>query len=254
MTAVAWVLDLDGVIWLADDVIPGAPEALERLRCEDGPLAFVTNNSFARRADVGAKLSRMGIDPGDDVVTSAAAAATLLEPGETVLVCGGPGVVEAVEGRGCHIVHAGDAPDAVDVVIVGYNPAFDYTLLTTATTAIRSGARFVATNDDATYPTPRGPIPGTGALVAAIVTASGVRPVVAGKPYEAMAALVRSRCGPSGIVVGDRPDTDGRFARVLDYQFGLVLSGVTTGADLPVEPSPDLVADSLLALVDAALP
>lgn len=240
-----WVLDLDGVVWLADDPIPGSSDAITRLRATGEPIAFVTNNSYATTADVAAKLGRMGIEAGDDVITSATAAATLLNPGETVLVCGGPGVEEAIRSQGCTAVHEGDA----DAVMVGYNPAFDYTMMSAASTAVRRGARLIATNDDATYPTPGGPVPGGGAILASVVTASGVAPLIAGKPHEPMCELVHARLGPHGVAVGDRPETDGRFARALGYQFGLVLSGVTQAADLPVDPEPDVVADDLTGLV-----
>jgi len=119
-----------------------------------------------------------------------------------------------------------------------------------ASSAIRDGARFIASNDDATYPTPKGLVPGGGAIVAGIATAAGVAPEVAGKPHQAMADLVRARLGPDGTVVGDRADTDGLFARRLGYRFALVMSGVTTTADLPVQPEPDVVAASLADLVD----
>jgi HAD superfamily hydrolase (TIGR01450 family) len=255
MATMAWVLDLDGVVWLAGDAIAGAATAIRRLRHAGEQLVFVTNNSFSRPADVARRLEGIGIDAAaDDVVTSAAAAARLLTRGERVLVCGGPGVVEAVEQRGCRVVEVDAIGEGlVDAVVVGYDPAFDYSRMTSAAPAVRDGARLVATNDDGTYPTPAGPIPGAGAILASIVTASNTSPVVAGKPHEAMRELVLARCGRSGVVVGDRPDTDGRFAVALGYAFGLVLSGVTSKADLPVDPSPDLVADDLQALVDDVL-
>jgi ribonucleotide monophosphatase NagD (HAD superfamily) len=132
--------------------------------------------------------------------------------------------------------------------MVGYNPAFDYSAMSAASTAVRRGARLIATNDDATYPTPHGPVPGGGAILASVVTASGVQPLIAGKPHEAMCELVWARFGHEGIAVGDRPETDGRFARALGYRFALVLSGVTRAADLPVEPEPEVVADDLSVL------
>ncbi len=245
MSAVPWVLDLDGVVWLGDQPLAGAAEAVSRLRAAGEPVLFVTNNSYARVADVEAKLARHGIAAVGDVLTSALAAGALLQPEERVLVVGGPGVVESVERRGCRIVESGPA----DVVVVGYNPAFDYALMTAASTAVRDGARLVATNDDATYPTPLGPIPGGGAILASIERATGLAAHVAGKPHEPMAEAVRARLGADGVVVGDRPDTDGRFAITLGYRFGLVLSGVTTTADLPVVPAADLMAADLATLV-----
>ncbi len=139
-------------------------------------------------------------------------------------------------------------------VVVGFHRDFDYERMRVASAAVRNGARLIATNDDATYPTPDGPIPGGGSILASIVTAAGVAPVVAGKPYGPMVDLVRARVGPTGIGVGDRPDTDGRFARALGFDWGLVLSGVTRAVDLPVDPVPDLVAADLAALVAARPP
>jgi 4-nitrophenyl phosphatase len=136
-----------------------------------------------------------------------------------------------------------------DAVVVGFHPEFDYAAMAAAASAVRAGARLLATNDDATYPTPVGLIPGGGAILASIAVASGAVPVVAGKPYPPMVEMVRDRFGPDGVAVGDRPDTDGRFAYALGYRFGLVLSGVTTARDLPVQPAPHLVAADLAELV-----
>jgi HAD superfamily hydrolase (TIGR01450 family) len=242
---VTWVLDLDGVVWLGDQPIPGAAEAVGTLRARGERVLFATNNSFARLAEQEAKLERFGIPARGDVLTSAMAAARLVEAGERALVCGGPGIAEALEGRKATPVRDGDA----DAVVVGFHRDFDYERLRVAVRAVQRGARLIATNDDATYPTPDGPIPGGGAIVAAVSYASGVRPVVAGKPHAPMAALVREVGGETGTVVGDRPETDGAFARTLGYRFALVLSGVTDETDLPVEPAPDTVAPSLAALV-----
>jgi HAD superfamily hydrolase (TIGR01450 family) len=245
---VPFALDLDGVVWLADEPIPGAAAAVARLRATGDDVVFVTNNSSQPVAAVEAKLARHGMPAAGDVVTSAMAAASLVEPGQRVLVCGGPGVVEAVLGRGAVVVRDGTA----DAVLVGFHRDFDYERMRVAATAVRRGARLLATNDDATYPTPHGPIPGGGAILASIVTAAGVAPVVAGKPYEPMAALVRARLGATGVMVGDRADTDGRFARLLGFEFALVHSGVTV-SEAVVDPTPDRRADDLASLVDDLL-
>lgn len=245
----AWVLDLDGVVWLAGRAIPGSVEAVARLRAAGEPLAFVTNNSYLPRAEVAAALARIGVDPGDDVLTSSMAAARLVEPGETVLLCAGPGAAEELEARGARVVRDGPA----DAVVVGYHRDFDYARMTAATRAVLGGARLIATNDDSTYPTPEGLLPGGGAILASIATASGATPLVAGKPHTPMAELVRARLGATGVVVGDRFDTDGGFARTLGWRFGLVLSGVT-GPDAVPELGPDdLVAADLGAIVDRVL-
>jgi 4-nitrophenyl phosphatase len=139
-------------------------------------------------------------------------------------------------------------------VIVGFHRDFDYERLRAAATAVRRGARLIGTNDDATYPTPDGEIPGGGALLAAVAYAASAEPEVAGKPFEPMALAVRTLVGDGPhVMVGDRPSTDGRFARTLGARFGLVLSGVTKADELPTDPVPDLVAPDLTTLVAAAL-
>ena len=248
----AWVLDLDGVVWRGDQALPGAADAVARLRAAGERVLFVTNNSFAEAATTEAKLGRMGIPAAGDVVSSAMAGASLVEPGERVLVCGGPGIAEAVTGRGAEpVMNRGteDGVGDVDVVMVGYHRDFDYERLRVATFALQRGARLVATNDDATYPTDEGILPGGGSLVAAVAYASGQAAEVAGKPHPPMAELVRAMVGAGGTVVGDRPDTDGHFAVTLGYRWALVLSGVTAADDLPVDPTPDVVAPDLASLV-----
>jgi 4-nitrophenyl phosphatase len=248
---VVWVLDLDGVVWLGDEAIAGSAGAVARLRAAGETVLFATNNSSAVVADQEAKLARCGIPPGGGVITSAMAGAMLVEPGWRVLVCAGPGVDEALEQRGA--VPVRDETD-VDALVVGFHRDFDYERMRLAAEAVRRGARFVVTNDDATYPTPEGPIPGGGAIAASVAYAVGRPPEVAGKPHRPMADLARARAGAgAGIVVGDRPETDGAFARTLGYRFGLVLSGVTGPDDLPVEPAPDLVAPDLASLVARVL-
>jgi glycerol-1-phosphatase len=247
---VAWILDLDGVLWLADEPIPGAQEAVARLRERGDGVLFLTNNSSAKVGEYVDKLARFGVPArGDELVTSAHAAATLLEPGQTALVCAGPGVDEALAVRGVRTVREGSA----DAVVVGWHRDFDYERLTAAARAVWSGARLIGTNEDPTYPTPEGEIPGGGAILAAVATATGVDPVVAGKPHAPMVALVRARLGDGldgSVVVGDRPSTDGRMAAALGVPFALVLSGVTKEEDLPVEPAPAQVAPDLATLVN----
>jgi glycerol-1-phosphatase len=241
--------DLDGVVWLARRPIPGAPEAVEHLRASGRRVLFVTNNSMAPVGDVTAALDAIGIPPAGDVVTSAQAAAFLLVPGEQVFVAGGAGVREAVQARGAVVGGA----DGADAVIVGLHHDFDYRALEMANAAIRAGARFIATNDDATFPTPNGPVPGAGSLVAAVRTASETEPIIAGKPHQPMADLVADRCG-SGytprrtVVVGDRASTDGRFAATLGCRFVLVRTGVTPAG---VAPDAAVVIDDDLASLAA---
>jgi len=178
------------------------------------------------------------------------AAAQLVEPGQRAVAFAGAGVRDALAARGVEVVPRGPA----DVVVVGKHEDVSYEGLRAAARAVRAGARLIATNTDPTYPTPTGLDPGAGALLAAVVAAAGRGPdVVAGKPHEAMAALVRRHVGNSGVVVGDVPATDGLFAHALGFRFALVLSGVTTGSDLPVDPAPDAVFGNLASAVEGLL-
>jgi 4-nitrophenyl phosphatase len=247
---VNWVLDLDGVVWLADTPIPGAADAIADLRAAGDTVLFVTNNSGPTIADIEAKLASFAIDATGAVVNSAGAAASLVEAGERVLVAGGPGLRAAVAERGAQVVARDDEEGPPpDVVVVGFHREFDYDRMRIAATAVRRGARLIASNDDATYPTPEGPIPGAGSILAGIERASGVKATVAGKPYPPMADLLRRRLGSDGIVVGDRPDTDGRLATAMGWRFALVLSGVTGADEIDlIEPRPDLVAADLATL------
>jgi HAD superfamily hydrolase (TIGR01450 family) len=236
------------VIWLADASIDGSAEAVARLRAAGEDVVFCTNLSSRPVAEAEAKLAAHGIPATGDVLTSAMAAAAMVEPGERVLVCAGPGVVDALLARGAVPVRTGDA----DVVMVGLHLDFDYERLEAASTAVRRGARLIGTNDDPTYPTPHGPTPGGGAILAAVSVASGVVPSVAGKPNPPMAALVRARLGDGGTVVGDRADTDGGLARALGYRFVLVLSGSTSAAEAATAGA-DAVYPDLATAVDAEL-
>ena len=244
-----WVLDLDGVLWLGPQPIAGAAEAVARLRAAGEEVVFATNNAHGRVSDQEAKLEAMGVPAVGSVVTSAQAGASLLEPGERALVVGGPGLVEEVERRGAVRVESGP----VDVVVSGLDRTLTYDRIRVAARAIRDGARWVQTNGDVTYPTPTGPEPGAGTIAAAIAAASGTAPVVAGKPERPMADFIRRRLGDDGVVVGDRPDTDGRFAAALGYRFCLALSGITSRADLPLDPEPWLVGDDLASIVTTVL-
>ena len=252
----AVLCDLDGVIWLAHQPLPGSVAAIANLRAAGHRVLFVTNNSGDTIEAQEAALSAIGVPALGDVLTSAMAAARLVQPGERVLVCGGEGVRQAVRDRGAIVVGDNDSEATADVVVVGFHRSFDYAGLTRAARAVWSGARLIGTNDDATYPTPEGPIPGGGSILAAVETAAGVVAVVAGKPHEPMAELVRAEIGErestAALMVGDRQSTDGRFAQTLGCAYAHVWTGVTPrGAAL--DPTPELVAADLAAVVAAVL-
>ena len=259
----AWVLDLDGVVWLAPDPIPGAGDAVRLLREAGARVLFASNNSSPTVEDLLQRLGLAGIPATrDDVVTSGEAAASMLEPGAAALVVGDDGLMEALAARGVRATRAvslpgaGGAPagavDAVDAVVVGYTTRFDYEALSRASGAARAGARLIGTNEDATMPSPAGPVPGAGSILAAVATASGVTPEIAGKPHAPFAALISARVGRVAAVVGDRPSTDGGLARRLGVPFALVLTGVTTRPTEALDPAPAFVGEDLLAVARAA--
>ena len=231
-----WLIDLDGVVWLAEQPIAGSADAVRRLRGAGRRVTFATNNAAPTVSQLLGRLADAGIDasPGD-VITSAQAAASLLEPGSTAVVCADQGVREALAERGVTVVDEGPA----DAVVVGWTRRFDFDVLATAASAVRAGARFIGTNEDATHPTPRGLLPGSGALLAAVATAAQAEPEVAGKPHDALVALLRARVPDAVMVVGDRPSTDGALARRLGIRFALVRTGVSADGREPMVVEPD---------------
>jgi len=249
--------DLDGVVWLAHQPIPGSVRAIASLRDAGIRVVFVTNNSFSTYDEQIAALGSIGIPAEGDIVTSAMSAATAMKSGWRVLVCGGRGLIEEVGRVTDGVVVAYEEPMAAgnfDAVVVGFHREFNFQVLTDALTAVRSGAVLIGSNDDPTYPTPNGPIPGGGSILAAIEKASGATPTVTGKPYAPMAKLVRELCGDveadEMVMVGDRSDTDGGFARTLGARFAMVLSGVMDTAE---GVDADIVAADLAGVTEILL-
>jgi HAD superfamily hydrolase (TIGR01450 family) len=245
-----WVVDLDGVVWLTGHPIKGSAEAIGRLRSSGIRVLFVTNNAAPTLAALLERLDAAGIETeSEDVVSSAQAAASMLDPGSRGFVCGDDGVREALGDRGIEVVTAGPA----EAVIVGWTKTFDFGILETSMGVVRSGARLIGTNSDPTHPGPAGLSPGAGSILAAVATASERLPEMAGKPEAPMAALVGALAPDVSMVVGDRPSTDGLFACRLGVRYGLVLSGVTPPGHGPLEQTPDLEAPDLAGIVDLVL-
>jgi glycerol-1-phosphatase len=245
------VFDLDGVVYLGEQVVPAAPAALDQVRGLGVKVAFVTNNSYRPPDRVAEKLNRLGVKAAEgEVLTSAQAAVRLLGgrdglDGVGVMVVGGPGLRQALEAAGARLVDGPAWRDA-EVVAVGFDPDLTYARVRDATLAIRAGARFVGSNPDTTLPTPDGFWPGAGATLALLRASTGVRPEVAGKPERALLDTAAAAIGPGPyLMVGDRADTDLDGAHRLGWSTALVLSGVTRPADLPdLATAPDhLLAD-----------
>ncbi|MDP9239429.1 MAG: HAD-IIA family hydrolase [Actinomycetota bacterium] len=230
------LLDLDGVVYVGADPVPGAAAALTAVRARGMRLAYVTNNASRHPAEVAALLSGMGVPAAaDEVVTSAQAAGHLLRdrlpPGSSVLIVGSAALADEVRAGG--LVPVRTATPMPTAVVQGYSPDIGWRDLAEAAIAVRGGALWVATNTDSTLPSARGPLPGNGALVAAVRTATGAVPEVVGKPQPGLHRESVERTGARRpLVVGDRLDTDIEGAVAAGADSMIVLTGVTTADEL----------------------
>ena len=236
------ILDLDGVLQLDDQAVPGALEVMAKVTSAGVPQVFLTNNAARPPVEVAARLSRLGFEAAEhQVLTSAMVAAELLAsrlaPRSEVLVVGGPGLVDAIAAVGLAPVTT--ASEAVAAVVQGWGPDVGWALLAEGSVALRAGAAWVATNADRTLPSPRGPLPGNGSLVAALRTATGLEPEVVGKPQRGMFDVASTRTGGQRpLMVGDRLDTDIAGAIAAGLPALLVLTGVASARDvLAAEPA-----------------
>jgi 4-nitrophenyl phosphatase len=257
------IFDLDGVVYRGHRPVPGAAQLVAALRVRGTLIRFATNNSMATRSTYVTRLTEMGIATElDEIVTSTSATIDHLHahfPGiSTVLAVGATGMLEELRGAGLEATAAGDAvgadydggplPARYDAVLAGLDPAFDYRRLAAASSALREGSRFIATNADLRYPTATGFLPGAGSIVAALQAASGVEPLVIGKPEPGIfqAILERADIGPGeALAVGDNPDADMVAAHRAGIRSILVLTGVADAAAaeaLTGERRPDHVA------------
>ncbi|HEY6793277.1 MAG TPA: HAD-IIA family hydrolase [Kineosporiaceae bacterium] len=254
----AALLDLDGVVYIGPDVVPGAREALEAVRAEGLALRFVTNNASRRPETVAAHLTRLGVpaEPAE-VVTSAQVAAALLAKrlpaGSGVLVIGADGLRAALTAEG--MVPMDSVDDGPVAVVQGFGPDVGWRQLAEATRAVRSGLFWMATNLDRTVPTPHGAAPGNGSLIEVVAQAAGRRPDdVAGKPRPGAFRTAAALAGSSApLVVGDRLDTDLEGARAARMPGLLVLTGVTGVTDLLTASAgerPDYVGRTLWSLCE----
>jgi 4-nitrophenyl phosphatase len=282
-------LDLDGVIWRGREVLSGAREALEDVLRRGLDLRYVSNNSTAHRETVSDRLAAMGLPAGTErVMTSGFVTGRWLRErvpqGAPVMVVGEDGLMRELAEAGldayrpCAAAPAEPATPPAEqalapagtrraatpaAVVVGMDRGFSYDVLAAAQGAIMAGALFVATNRDATFPTPHGLLPGSGALVAAVAVATGREPVLLGKPGLALAEALAAVTGvPPGetLFVGDRLSTDIAMGRAAGMVTALVLTGVTSSEDLKRARDagdtdlPDHVLDDLsglAALLDA---
>jgi 3-hydroxyisobutyrate dehydrogenase/2-hydroxy-3-oxopropionate reductase len=250
------IVDLDGVIWLGGHPIDGAADAVARLRARGTRVLFLTNDPQSSREEHAARLATIGIAAtADDVLTSAAATARFLASqshlqGRSVLVIGSPALHQEIAKAGFDLVSRDEARRA-DVVVVGGHEGFDYAELRAATTAIATGAALFATGRDAVVPTPDGPSPATGAILAAVETATGVTATVIGKPEPFVFEIARETLRECDhvAVVGDNLASDIAGAKRSGLDAILVLTGTSTRDDLEhAVIRPDFVLSSLAEL------
>jgi glycerol-1-phosphatase len=248
----AILLDLDGVLYRGPDPIPGAPEAVERLRAAGKRIAFVTNNSSRTPERVAERLTSFGIraEP-HEVVTSALATADLLAGRATrsAFVIGEDGLRTALADAGIDLVDGSNG--SVDAVVVGFDREADYAKLKDGAVLVERGASLVASNPDPSFPAPDGEAwPGAGALLAVIETTTGVRGEVVGKPEAPVLRRALEQVGDGRpLVVGDRLDTDIAGAVRLGWDSALVLTGSARREDLDASRwTPTFVVDGLADL------
>ncbi len=250
------IVDLDGCVWVGDQAVDGSVEAVEQLRSAGKRVAFATNNSRRTGEDYVRKLWGLGIQASlADVVTVGGAMQHLLADtrrGMTAFVIGTEAMMDHVAGAGLKVMNNTDLATRVDLVIVSGTEEVSYADVRTASLALRRGADFLATSRDPTYPMPDGLWPGTGALLAAVETASGREAAIVGKPEPQLFNTAIERMGDGRtLVVGDRLDSDVEAAKRAHLDAALVLTGETTAEEAAAarDPKPVAVADSLLALV-----
>ncbi|MBO1414533.1 HAD-IIA family hydrolase [Streptomyces sp. FH025] len=249
----AWLTDMDGVLIHEGTPIPGAGEFISRLRESGKPFLVLTNNSIYTQRDLQARLARMGLDiPAENIWTSALATAKFLStqrPGGTAYVIGEAGLTTALHDVGYVLTDS-----EPDFVILGETRTYSFEALTKAIRLINQGARFICTNPDETGPSTEGVLPATGSVAALITKATGVDPYFVGKPNPLMMREALNTAGAhseTAVMIGDRMDTDIVAGMEAGMETILVLTGLTSAADVERFPyRPTRVVKSIADLVD----
>jgi NagD protein len=250
----SWLMDMDGVLVREEHPIPGADQFIARLRERGTPFLVLTNNSIYTRRDLAARLRISGLDvPEDAIWTSALATASFLEdqrPGGSAYVIGEAGLTTALHAAGYTLTDR-----APDYVVLGETRTYSFERITSAIRLIAAGARFIATNPDATGPSLDGPLPATGSVAALISRATGVEPYFVGKPNPLMMRSALNAIdahSESAAMIGDRMDTDIVSGLEAGMETILVLTGLTTRADAERHPyRASRIVDSIADLLDA---
>ena len=251
------IIDMDGVLWRADAPIGDLAAIFNRIRGRGLKFVFATNNSTKTSEQYVAKLKDFGVEVEPwQVVTSSQAAAHAMSrefaPGTKVFMIGEDGVRVAMEEKGFEILALEEAPKA-QALVMGMDREINFQKVVEATLLVRRGVPFYATNADKTFPTPRGLIPGSGAWLSIITTATDVEPVVAGKPFPYLMDLSLEKLGTKKeetLVIGDRLDTDIAAGQAAGYPTALVLSGVSTREQAGTwKPEINMIAEDLATLL-----
>lgn len=248
------ILDMDGVLYEGNQPLGDLPRLFNGIKEKGWQVIMATNNAIRNTDEHLERMRSFGVDLEPwQIINSIQVVIALLRrhypDGGPVYGVVSPATKAALEDAGYYY----DEKDA-HAVIVGLDRHVTYEKLEIATLLIRSGKMFIGTNPDASFPTPRGLIPGAGSIIAAVATATGVMPVFAGKPEPAMYEISMERLGTTletTLTIGDRLDTDILGGQRAGCRTGLVMSGVTSPAELAVwEPKPDLVADDIWNMLD----
>jgi NagD protein len=250
----SWLMDMDGVLVREEHAIPGADRFLDRLRERETPFLVLTNNSIYTNRDLAARLRASGLEvPEEAIWTSALATARFLDdqrPRGSAFVIGEAGLTTALHEAGYTLTDRNP-----DYVVLGETRTYSFERITRAIRLVGEGARFIATNPDATGPSPDGPLPATGSVAALISRATGVEPYFVGKPNPLMMRSALNAIdahSETAAMVGDRMDTDMISGLEAGLEAILVLSGVTTTREEaerhPYRPS--RIVDSIADLID----
>jgi NagD protein len=250
----SWLMDMDGVLVREEEPIPGAELFLARLHELGTPFLLLTNNSIYTRRDLVARLAAAGLDvPEEAIWTSALATARFLEdqrPQGSAYVIGEAGLTTALHDAGYTLTER-----APDYVVLGETRTYSFERITRAIRLIGDGARFIATNPDATGPSGEGPVPATGSVAALISRATGVEPYFVGKPNPLMMRSALNAIdahSETTVMIGDRMDTDIVSGLEAGMETVLVLTGVTTREDAERHPyRASRIVDSVADLIDS---
>jgi 4-nitrophenyl phosphatase len=252
------IIDMDGVVWQSDAPIGDLPAIFYRIRARGLKFVFATNNSTKTSEQYVEKLKEFGVDvePWQVVTSSQAAAHAMAQkfpPGTKVFMIGEGGLRIPLEKSGFEVLATENASQA-GAVVMGMDRGVNFQKLTEATLLVRSGVPFYATNTDKTFPTPRGQIPGAGAWISVITTATTVEPIVAGKPFPFLMDLSMEKLEAQPqetLVIGDRLETDIAAGQAVGCPTALVLSGVSSREQGEHwKPKIDIIVDDLATLVE----